>query len=225
MPSRPAFSEEPRDPRRFTNRFDAFYTRFARGYDLLVKAVPLWGNWLKTVLPFLQGPRVLEVSVGTGYLLTRYAVRFTTYGIDYNLRMLQTARRNLRRHSLTAHLQQADVAALPYRTGSIDTVVNTMAYSGYPDGAVALGEITRVLRPGGRLVLLDIAFPRDGNWLGTQCACMWARTGDVVRDVATFLAAAGMTHEEREIGGWGSVHLYVATKEEAQEAVPPNMHD
>jgi ubiquinone/menaquinone biosynthesis C-methylase UbiE len=213
--SRPAFSEEPRDPRRFTNRVDTFYTRFARGYDILVKAVPVWGNWLKAVLPYLQGPRVLEVLVGTGYLMTRYAERFTTYGIDYNLRMVQTARHNLGRQGLAAHLQQADVAALPYTTESVDTVVNTMAYSGYPDGTAALAEMTRVLRPGGRLVLLDVNFPRDGNWLGTRCACLWASAGDVIPDVATLLAAAGLTHEEREIGGWGSVHLYVGTKERA----------
>ncbi len=212
MRSRPVFSEEPRDPRHFTNRFDAFYTRCARGYDFFVKTVPVWRKWLKAVLPYLQGPRVLEVSFGTGYLMTQYAERFTAYGVDYNLHMVQTARRNLMRQGLTAHLQQADVAALPYATESVDTVVNTMAYSGYPDGKAALGEMTRVLRPGGRLVLLDINFPRDGNWLGTRCALMWASAGDVIRDVERLLPAAGLIHEEREIGGWGSVHLYVGTK-------------
>jgi len=163
----PVFSDEPRDPGRFTRRFDALYTRFARGYDFLVKVVPIWGTWLKAALPHLMGPRVLEVSFGTGHLMTQYSERFAVYGIDRNLRMVQIARRNLRRQGLTAHLQQADVVALPYATGSMDTVVNTMAYSGYPDGQAALGEMTRVLRAGGRLVLLDINFPRDGNWLGT----------------------------------------------------------
>ncbi len=210
------FSEEPSDPRRFTRRFDTFYTRFARGYDFLVKTVPVWKTWLKAVLPYLRGPRVLEVSFGTGYLMTQYAGRFTVYGIDYNLRMVQTACQNLRQRGLPAHLQQADVAALPYATASVDTVVNTMAYSGYPDGTAALREMTRVLRPGGRLILLDVNFPRDGNWPGTRCVRLWARAGDVIRDVDRLLTGAGLRHEEREIGGWGSIHLYLGTKEPAQ---------
>ena len=56
-----------------------------------------------------SGPRVLEVSFGTGYLMTHYARRFTVYGIDYDANMVRTAHQNLMRHGLTAHLLQADV--------------------------------------------------------------------------------------------------------------------
>lgn len=59
-------SEEPGDASAFTRGFDRFYTRFAVAYDLLVKALPLWKTWLRQALPHLAGPKVLEVSFGTG---------------------------------------------------------------------------------------------------------------------------------------------------------------
>ncbi len=94
MQLNPSPSKEPDDKLRYTATFDEFYTRFAGTYDYLVKVLPLWRNWLKHVLPYLQGPRVLEVSFGTGYLITRYANRFQVCGIDYNMAMVKTAKKN-----------------------------------------------------------------------------------------------------------------------------------
>lgn len=64
------FSAEPTDPEEFTRRFDRFYSRFASVYDALVKFGPIWKSWLAHALPYVRGPRVLEVSCGTGSLLT-----------------------------------------------------------------------------------------------------------------------------------------------------------
>jgi SAM-dependent methyltransferase len=63
--------------------------------------LPVWKNWLNRTLPYIQGPRVLEVSFGTGYLLTQFAGRYQAFGIDYNAAMAQTAKRNLQRRELT----------------------------------------------------------------------------------------------------------------------------
>lgn len=204
------YSKEPRDQKRFTDDFDRFYSRFARAYDLFVKIVPIWRAWLRQALPYLQGPRVLEVSFGTGYLLTQYANQYQVYGFDYNPDMIHTARRNLKRSGLAAMLGQADVGRLPFPENSFDTVLNTMAFSGYPDGLLALSEMKRVLRPGGRLVLMGMNFPQDGNWLGTRLAQMWAISGDVIRKMDPLFKAAGLDYQEREIGGFGSVHLFLA---------------
>ena len=76
-------------------RYNRFYTIFARSYDALIKTLPIWRNWLKRALPFLIGPRILEVSSGTGYLLTQYADRYKVYGVDYNRAMTATTHRNL----------------------------------------------------------------------------------------------------------------------------------
>ncbi len=212
-PDDPRYSTEPADPQAYTTANDRLYTRFARLYDIVVKASPVWRRWLGHALPAIRGPRVLEVSFGTGWLLTRYAGRNRTDGIDLNPALVAVARRNLARAGLQARLRQGRVEALPYPDASFDTVVNTMAFTGYPDGAAAAAELARVLKPGGRLVLIDIGFPRDGNRLGnTLVQHLWKPFGDLVRDVPALLSEVGLDVTDDEIGGWGSVHRYLATK-------------
>lgn len=208
----PDYSQEPTQSQQFSEQFDAFYSRFANTYDWLIKTFPLWRNWLENVLPWIQGPRVLEVSFGTGYLLTRFAGQFDTYGVDLNRDLAVVARHNLLDRGLSAQIQVANVEALPYPPAFFDTVVNTMAFSGYPDGKRALGEMARVLKPGARLVMLDINFPQDENRLGTLLTRGWQASGDIIRDIADLLESLGFDFTDEEVGGYGSLHLYIATK-------------
>lgn len=212
MARRTRHADEPADAHAFTSSFDAVYTRTARIYDIAVKLLPIWQRWLQQALPYLEGPRVLEVSFGTGWLLTRYAGRFDAYGLDRNARMVAVARTNLARVGCPARLVQGDVADLPYADQTFDTVVSTMAFTGYPDAARALAEIHRVLKPDGRLVIVDVAHPRNGNRAGTALVRFWQWTGDVIRDLPDLLDHAGFRATDEEIGGWGSVHRYVADK-------------
>lgn len=208
----PRYSEEPRDRAAFTVAFDRAYTRLARIYDVAIKAFPPWSGWLRAALPHLKGPRVLEVSFGTGYLMTKCAERFEVHGLDLNMKMVAIARTNLQRSGLTAALCRGTVEALPYRDESFDSVLNTMAFSGYPDAKKALGELLRVLKPGGRLVLIDINYPTDGNSPGTWLTALWKHSGDLIRDLNALFDHFSVQHVDEEIGGWGSVHLYRATK-------------
>ena len=207
-----AYSVEPQDKRSHTGAADRGYTRLAPGYDVAVRLIPVWRRWLRRAIPHLRGLRVLEVSFGTGDLLTQYAARFETHGVDLNWRMVQIARRNLARSGAIAHLVQANVEALPYPDGTFDSVLNTMAFSGYPDGSMALGELVRVLKPGGRLVLIDVNYPADGNWLGRRLVGLWKLAGDLIRDMCGLFREFGLDFTDTEVGGWGSVHLYVVVK-------------
>ncbi len=211
---RTRYSSEPDDPVRYTREMDRLYTTWVGLYDRAVRRLPIWKTWLGRALPHLQGPRVLEVSFGTGYLLTRYAARYETYGVDPNRAMIATARANLRRMGVSAELSRGRVEALPYRDGAFDTVLLTMAFSGYPEADPAMAELVRVLAPAGRLVLVDVAHPADGNRLGTAWVAFAKRAGDLVRDMSALFDKHGMVFSDEEIGGWGSVHLYVATRNE-----------
>ncbi len=101
---------------------------------------------------------------------------------------------------------------MPYANESIDTIVNTMAFSGYPDGQRALTEMRRVLKRGGRLLIIDIYYPRNRNWLGMSLARFWQNSGDILREMDSLFDAMDIKYTEEEIGGFGSVHLYVAQK-------------
>jgi ubiquinone/menaquinone biosynthesis C-methylase UbiE len=206
------YSPEPEDKKQFTQKFDQAYGRFAKGYDWIVKALPVWRNWISCAIPHIVGPNVLEVSFGTGYLISQYANKFITYGIDYNWELSCIAQQKMRKAGVHAELQQADVEHLPYPSETFDTVVNTMAFTGYPDGRKALSEIRRVTKPDGRFVLVDIDYPQDGNWLGTKAARFWAISGDIIRDMNALFKQTGFDFTQKEVGGFGSVHLYIATK-------------
>lgn len=206
------YSTEPVDKRAFSERFDRRYSRFARAYDLAVKLLPTWRRWLRHALTYIQGPRVLEVSPGTGWLLTQYAGRVDTHAIDLNRDLVEIARSNLRRSGVTADVRVGDVEALPYADAGFDTVLSTMAFSGYPDGRRALSEMVRVLRPGGRLVIIDVNYPSDGNRLGGAIVELWRHSGDLIRDMQALFGELRLDAVDREIGGFGSVHLYIATK-------------
>lgn len=212
---RKIYSQDPQNAEKYRQRFDRFYTVAARVYDFLLKfSLPFWKRWLDQALPYIRGRQVLEVSFGTGYLLTKIAPNYEAYGIDYNLSMVQITRNNLESKNLAAGLSQADVEHLPFTTGFFDTVVNTMAFTGYPDGAKALAEIKRVLRPGGILVIIDINYPSDENWLGMILTRGWQASGDLIRDMGRLFDQYGLTYQDFEIGGFGSVHLYLCEPEE-----------
>lgn len=209
MPDR---SREPEDAARFTREWDRAYTALARPYDLAVRWLPVWKAWLRHALPHIVGPRVLEVSFGTGYLISQYAGSVEAHGIDINRRMIETARGNLARARGPAELVQGNVEALPYPDACFDSLVNTMAFSGYPKGERALSEMRRVLRKGGRLVLIDFTHPPDGNRLGRTIASFWERSGDILRDMPSLLRACDLEFTDEAVGAGGSVRLYVATR-------------
>jgi ubiquinone/menaquinone biosynthesis C-methylase UbiE len=206
------YSQEPENAKLFTEKADALYTRFAGFYDLSVKYLPVWKTWLKKATPHIEGPRVLEVSFGTGYLMTRYADSFETYGIDYNYHLARTALDNLSRKKMQASLFQGNVESLPFKNDAFDSIVNTMALSGYPDGIRAMGEMLRVLRSGGKLVMIDVNYPKNSSWLGNWMAKGWAVAGDIIRDMDQLFNSFNLVYTDEEIGGYGSVHLYTAIK-------------
>jgi ubiquinone/menaquinone biosynthesis C-methylase UbiE len=97
----------------------------------------------------------LEIAVGTGRNLAHYPKSVRLTGIDLSPEMLALARGRAQEIGREIELTEGDAQVLPFADRSFDTVVCTYALCGVPDDAGAIAEMRRVLKPGGRLVLVD----------------------------------------------------------------------
>ena len=99
--------------------------------------------------------RVLEVAIGTGRSLAYYPADATVTGIELSPAMLAIARQRAAGLGRDVDLREGDAEHLPCGDASFDTVVCALSLCTIPSPAAALGEMKRVLVPGGRLLLLD----------------------------------------------------------------------
>jgi ubiquinone/menaquinone biosynthesis C-methylase UbiE len=161
--------------------------------------------------------RVLEVAVGTGRNLSYYGPRVTSLtGIDLSPGMLAVARDRAKQLGVDADLRTGNAEALDFGDGEFDTVVCTISLCNIPDYRAAIGEMDRVLRPGGRLVLVDHV-ASDRWWVLTLQKLLEQVTRRTNGDYQTrrplpLVIAAGFVvdHSERAKLGW--VERLVATK-------------
>ena len=138
---------------------------------------------------------VLDVGCGTGLMAARLAAGGRrVVGLDIAAAMLAPQRRRAPR----ARFVLGDAEALPLRAGTFDAVVNLISVHHYPDPARAVGEFRRVLRPGGRLVLVafDRASPyirlaqRTNRWASRVAGTSWQTTP---AEVLALVQGAGFT--------------------------------
>jgi ubiquinone/menaquinone biosynthesis C-methylase UbiE len=202
-------------PPDYTDKMNREYNWMARGYAVFMTLFPLWKKWIKSAIPHLEGPKILEVSFGNGYLMKQYASNeYEIHGIDYNQRMLELTRKKMEGTDVEAHLSRANVEELPYPDNTFDTLINTMAFTGYPDGDKAMSELNRVLKPGGKLLLVDFDYPEDRNVFGYNFVRLWEKFGDIIKDLKALLDKHGFSYESTAVGGFGSVQLFIAIKQE-----------
>ncbi len=107
------------------------------------------------------GERILEIGPGTGYYTLDLGEWIGVEGVleifDIQQEMLDhTMKRAAERGLANVNATQGDAQDLPYADDSFDAVVLTTVLGEIPDQAAALGEIARVLRPGGRLVVGEL---------------------------------------------------------------------
>jgi len=97
----------------------------------------------------------LEVAIGTGLNVAHYPDEVKLTGVDLSPEMLAIARERTSGLSREVDLQQGDAHALPFENATFDTVVCTYSLCNIPDARLAVAEMRRVLRPGGKLILVD----------------------------------------------------------------------
>lgn len=141
----------------------SMFDRIAPVYDAMnrVMTAGLDRRWRRLAVERVvrPGDRVLDACCGTGELsleAERHGGRVV--GLDFSERMLERARRK----SETVEWLRGDVLALPFADGSFDAATVGFGVRNVADLELALRELRRVLRPGGRLAVLEITRPRGG---------------------------------------------------------------
>lgn len=99
--------------------------------------------------------QVLEVAIGTGRNLPFYPTDVQLTGVELSPSMLERAQGRAEALARPVDLQLGDAQNLTFPDASFDTVIATLTLCSIPDDRTAVAEMARVLRPGGRLVLLD----------------------------------------------------------------------
>ena len=169
------------------------YDRFARWYDW-VEGVPDLLGVSRLRRRLLRGERgsVLEVAVGTGKNLPFYPRGCRIIAVDLSREMLNVARRRAATLCMDISFLVGDAEALPFSGHSFDTVVSSLSTCTFPEPVIALQEMARVCRTGGKILLLEHG-RSDREWLGRfqdrradriakQLGCHWNREPlDLVR--------------------------------------------
>ncbi len=156
---------------------------------------------------------LLDIGTGTGHTLEVLGSKAESgIGIDRSIDMLKVARANIWRAGLkNCQVRLADMLRLPYPSDSFDTVTLRMVLHFAESPEAAIAEAARVLRLGGRLVIVDLA-PHDRDELRQQHAHRWMGFEDGA--LGEFLEHGGLVAEapQRLDGGPLAVCLWLGKR-------------
>ncbi len=161
------------DYKRFiTNHYDGIAGNLTRFTGVVTGHGVLAGKLFRPSTFDLRGcKRILDAGCGNGRY-TKYILRHSDddaliTAFDLSQSMLRRARRHLKSPRVT-HVS-ADLTRLPYENGFFDAVVCGWVLEHLPDPRPGLGELSRVLNPGGKLLLMTT----EDTVLGAFCSRMW----------------------------------------------------
>ena len=136
----------------------AVYDRFAQHYDRFFAPLERFGlaRMRREAISLLPvDASILEIGCGAGANFEFYPKCRRAVSSDISIQMLEIAKGKRRGN----HLIQADAQSLPFPAGEFDAAFATLVFCSIPDPAVAFAELRRVVRPGGRVVLLEHVRP------------------------------------------------------------------
>jgi ubiquinone/menaquinone biosynthesis C-methylase UbiE len=157
----------------------------------------------------------LEVAIGTGLNLAKYPPDVRLTGIDITPEMLALARIRAAELDMPVTLCEGDAQALPFRDGTFDTVLCTYSMCSVPDERGTVLEMKRVLKPGGRLILVDHVRSSVAPiyWIQRLMERAPSRgERELTRRPITHVLAAGLLIEESDRSRAGMIERLVARK-------------
>jgi phosphatidylethanolamine/phosphatidyl-N-methylethanolamine N-methyltransferase len=142
--------------KRETARTEARYDRIAPIYDLM-ELLPerQFRPWREKLWSQVPPGRVLEVGVGTGKNLPYHPAGAEVVGIDISQRMLERARQRAEDLDKRVELRQMDAQQLDFPDDVFDAGVATFVFCSVPDAIQGLRELGRVVKPEGKIFLLE----------------------------------------------------------------------
>ena len=220
------------------------FDRIAGRYDLMNRIISLgidqrWRRRTVDALALRPGATVLDLATGTGDLAMMVARRhpdLTVLGVDPSTGMLAEGERKVSAAGLGARVQlrRGDAERLEAADASVDGICMAFGIRNVVDRPRALREMARVLRPGGRVAILELSEPRRGllgtlarvhihhvvPTLGALLSGAWEYRY-LQRSIAAFpsadefaatMRASGLDVERAEPMTFGVVHLYVGVR-------------
>src|SRR4051794_22891663 len=212
------------------------FDRIAGVYDRMnsVMTAGMHHAWRERAVDLARvgpGSRALDVATGTGDLAIALRRRGAdVIGQDFSDGMLELARRK----APELRFEQGDALALPYADGEFDAVTVGFGARNFADLARGLREMTRVAKPGGRVVVLEITTPQRPPlswffrlWFDRVVPALGRLAGDPdaynylpssvrrfpgPRDLAAELAAAGLTEVRWVLTAGGIIAIHAGTK-------------
>lgn len=194
------------------------FTRIAGMYDRLNHVLTLGVDvlWRKRALARLAGMGCLDVSnggsildlaTGTADFAILAAKKFASArvtGVDLTPAMLEVGRQKVERAGLSSRivLKEGDASSLPCADASFDVVICAFGFRNFLNRDVALAEVRRVLKPGGRLLVLELFRPQSRLLGGLTSA--WLRrvapffAGKARQDYAYLRSSIGNTCSSAE---------------------------
>jgi ubiquinone/menaquinone biosynthesis C-methylase UbiE len=159
--------------------------------------------------------KTLEVAVGTGANLAHYPPDASVTAVDLSPGMLNIAQRHARQLGLDIDLRLGDAQSLEFADEEFDTVTATLLLSTVPDPQRAVFEMQRVLRPGGRVLLLDFARSPIApvRWVERALRPLTARSRfSLLREPLDYIDVADFALEHVDRFRWGVMEEIVARK-------------
>ena len=186
----------------------------ARLYDLLGAILmlgrgPAMRERTIALAHLAPGESVLEVGCGTGEIALRAKARLgprgSVTGIDPSPEMIAVARLKAARANLDVDYRVASVEALPFADATFDVVLSSLMMHHLPEDLKprALAEIRRVLKPGGRLLIVDLTEPTSRLARLQPVWLIHRQLPSDVRDLPELLEAAGFAAVEAGPTGFG----------------------
>jgi ArsR family transcriptional regulator len=158
-----------------------------------------WAAWARALGHLLPPVELADLACGEGYL-TLEAARWArrVIAIDRDPEVLRRARSLARKRGITnVTWKRGDIEHLPIEAASVDVALLSQALHQAVDPARAVAEAVRILRPGGRLLVLELR-PHDQTWVKERLGDQWLGFADDA--IARMLRAAGLVDVSVQLG-------------------------